>query len=74
MCLPGSQSFGWAREWCVLEVHSGAGLSAQQQQPGLGARPQGSSESRSGAKPGEEKAPDPLGCSAGSGAPCLYIN
>lgn len=58
-----------------LEVHSGAGLSAQQQQqPGLGARPQGSAESRSGAKPGEEKAPDPLGCSAGAGARCLYIN
>lgn len=73
MRLSGSQSFGWAREWCVWRC-TGAGLSAQQQQPGLGARPQGSPESRSGAKPGEGKASDPLSFSAGSGIPCLCIN
>lgn len=40
---------------------------------GPGARPRGSSESRSGAKPGEEKALDTLGCPAGPGARGLYI-
>lgn len=56
------------------DVFGGAGSRADSTAAAavLGARPQGSSESSSGAKPGEEKAPEPPGCSAGQ-QPLVYL-
>lgn len=51
---------GWG-----MEVQ-GAGLTAQQQQPCS------ERDLSSGAKPGEEKAPEPPGCSAGQ-QPLVYL-